>query len=993
MEPTPRVCCVWHWSVVSTLNIILMPVWKAMIRYKSLFFSLYQGIQGVWRVTFVLIFMSTFLIAGTRYYISKPRSLAFVFGVLRKLGYPLYAQESAIEWKWNRRPCIAVRNFCWNDTHLVVNIAHAQCELKYLLTHPVGALWANKIHIEYSQPKSMPLNLLMLWSSLGNIFQRLLQVEQCSILGGISIVKDGVLQTRIKSFSWTPKNKHQKIFGYLDGPLGKGSWMYIPSKHYVQGRFSNGMGMLMQTLGYPGDILHPISVEFFVHSSQPNIKVTWDKKDFLVKKKKYHMDKGMLIGDWNAHHGTLKGKLGIEGMTLFFKGKYHNTWTLSWKSTGIISIKALALWWNKHWGTNAKNWVDTHFKSGHLDQLQGRISGAYDTVHNLNGSFCIKNALLNVLPGIPEIQNVYSKAAFNLNEFNFYLEKALFSKQRIGSGHVRIQDLSQNSILNFGARLEGSVQDVLTILSCKKLKVAQYLPIQNPQGTAHTHLRMRFPLVLNLLLQDIILEYESGFEKTQFQLDALGVSLPYKKGNIQIKGTQHDISIQGKGEMNHHPVVWTWNGIFKDSLNQKLTMNLWIDPCLWIPKWIHSCLKKELFPINLVYFPGRGHLSAFMDGKKVALNIPWLNWYKNSYDALTLRCNFFEKSKELIFDTKGSIESQGKFVLTSAPKGWARLHIPGTVQGSVMLESDVQKIRFICKYLDLSALKLDIHPPKTSKKKLDKKDFSHKKQIRVDAAFNIQTLKWDKTTQLKGLRGILSWRQPHNPSYSRLDLGQYRWLKSQAQCAIHSLNTVSTVHFSTIPVQNSTSIHLSVKELGGIFHMLGLKSIIRSGESGEWIGKQTSDGTYKGQLVCRDVVTQGLWMAKLLSLLSPSAVTELLHSSLDFSEISAKCVYKAGVLQLKKGIARGLNLGAFLKGDVNFKKNTLFLKGGVVPAYFFNTLFSRIPIIGHILGQEKGIISSQIIITGCLEDPEFFVNPFSVFELGGLKTLFESRQT
>ncbi|PPE03176.1 DUF3971 domain-containing protein [Holospora curviuscula] len=964
-----------------------MPAWKAMIRYKFRISSIYYGIQRMWRALFILVCIGTILVAGTRYYISKPRSLSVVLTVLQKMGYPIYAKESSIEWKWHGRPCVMFRDVQWRNRYTILCISQAKFELRFLLTHPVRALWVQNIRIAYVTPKKLPLNLLTLWSTITALLQRVSQVEQCSITGGITVFKDRALQTRIESFSWTPEQIHKKISGYMEGELGKVEWSYIPCKRYIHGRFTNGVGKLMKRLGYPVTFCHPASVECFFNASTTTIKISWDKKDFLVGKKNYHLQNGTITGVWNSDCGRLKGKVGMDDLTIFIKGRYHNAWTASWKSTGNIPIKSLEFWWNKSWGINAKNWVDDHFRLGILDQFKGRISGTLDVLQDLHGSFFIKKSYLTIVPGMPDIENLYSRAEFNLNEFNFYVEKALFSKQSVESGHIHIHDLSENSNLTLGLRLEGGVQDILKILNCKKLNVTSSLPIQHAQGRAHTQLRMRFPLLLDLHLQDIILEYESGFENTQFDVKALGVILPYEQGTIQIKGTQHDVSIQGEGQMNRHPVLWTWNSIFKTPVHQKLTMDLWIDPCLWIPSWIHSCIKKELFPVQVEYFPGRGKLIAHMDAKKVELNIPWLQWTKKSEDGLTLKCEFLEKKKQLTFHTKGSIDSQGKFFLNKELKGEARFYIPGVLHGGLALHPDLQKIRLTCKYLDLSLLNSD-YSKRGEEKKLNIPNRAHQKQCTVEADLNIQSLKWDKVTKIQGIKGVLSWNYP-SIGYSILDLDQCRWLKSEARCVIRTPKDSGTVHFSAVPKQENTTIHVICKGLSGVFHILGLKSIAHSGDSGEWVGKQTSNGAYKGRLVCRDVVTQGLWMAKILSLFSPSALTELLHSSLDFSEISVKCSYNRGVLQLKKGIARGLNLGAFLKGDVNFKTRTLFLKGGIVPAYFMNTFFSHVPIIGHILGQEKGIISSKFIISGSLKDPDFFVNPFSIFELGGLKTLFE----
>ncbi|GAJ46569.1 hypothetical protein HE1_00904 [Holospora elegans E1] len=960
-----------------------MPVWKVMIRHKCGVRSIFFCIEILWRFIFVLIFLSGVFAVGARYYVSTPRSLNWALVVLKRAGYPVCAKESTIEWKWKESPRITFSNLQWKDNQIAISAVQACFELRLLSARPLYGIWLKNVHIDYSQQKKANTNLLSLYSSAAFLLQKIFFVEKCFVTQGVSIFKDGIFQTRMESFFWTPERLHKKISGEIEAPLGKIHWSYIPIKRYLHAKLVNGTGYFLNQLEYPGKVEHPMFIELFFNELETSIKVFWDKKKFFVEGKKRFLQKGELSGRLNAQHCSLKGTVGMENIIVFLKGEYNNDWTLKWKSLGSLKVEALSFWWNQNWGSNAKHWVDLHFKSGTVENLKGRISGTQDTVHNLNGSFFLKKGYLDVVPGIPAVSDLYSRGEFNIHEFNFYVEKAFFSKQQIKSGQVRIQDLSKDSKLILALRLEGSVPDVLKILDCKRLNITKSLPIQNAKGKAYTHLRMRFPLLLDLRLQDIILDYESGLEETQFKAKALGVFLPYKEGLISIKGTQHDISIDGKGKMNNNPVLWTWKGIFKNSQQHKFTMDVWVDPCLWIPKWIHPCFEKKLLPIHLEYFPGKGKMISRIEGKDVDIRIPWILWKKSPQSPLTVVCEFLEKKKELTFHTKGSIDGKGKFILNEGIKGEVQFHIPGTVNGSIKLQKNLQKIKLFCKYLDLSSVKLD-----GLDKTFEKFPKIQAKQRKIKADLNIKTLKIDKTTQLEGVRGTLSWMQPEG-SFSTLDIDDYHWLKSEARCLIRSEKATSAVHFSTTPNKNHSSIRLTLKGLSGIFRLLGIKIISNSGESGEYIGKQTPDGAYRGEIVCQDVSTQGLRLAKILSLLSPSALTELLHTSLDFSEISVKCFYKKGVLQLNKGIARGLNLGAFLQGNINFRKKTLFLKGGVVPAYFFNTFFSHIPVIGHILGQEKGIISSQFFVKGSLENPKFSVNPLSVFELGGLKMLFE----
>ncbi|ETZ06880.1 hypothetical protein P618_200951 [Holospora obtusa F1] len=619
-----------------------------MIRRKLFVHSMLYGIEVVWRSIFILVGMGVFFLAVGRYYVLTPRSLNWLFSELQRFGYPIYVKNATIVWRWKGSLCVQVRDLKWRQPKLKLFVESACFEFKLLSSRPLRGIRAENVHIDYVQKKTTSLDVLSTFCTATSLFQKISEIDICEVKNGVSILKNGVLQSRINSFSWTPEEKHKKIFGQIKGAMGDIHWFYIPEKRYMYAKFSNGVGFLLKALEYSENMVeHPLCVEMSFNSHGNDVKITWDKKELLINGKKYYLNNGIISAKLSAQKARFKGSVGVEQLNVFLKGEYYNNWTLKWRTSGSIKTQALEFWWNKNWVRNTKNWIDQHFKGGVIENLKGRVSGVYDMVTNLYGSLFLKNAHLEIVSGMPSIKSLSSRGEFNLNEFNFYIEKAFFSQQSIESGQIRIYDLSKDSKLTLALRLKGGVADVLNILDCKRLNVTKSLPINQAKGKAYTHLRMKFPLLLNLKFQDIILDYESGLEDTYFNVTALEVSLPFQKGLIHIKGTQHDLCVSGNGKMNRHPAMWTWKGVFKDPLNHKLTMDVSVDPCLWVPKWIHPCFQKELLPIHIEYFSGKGKLVASLQGEHIQLIVPWLKWVKRPKTPLTVVCEFLEKKKNL----------------------------------------------------------------------------------------------------------------------------------------------------------------------------------------------------------------------------------------------------------------------------------------------------------------------------------------------------------
>ncbi len=67
------------------------------------------------------------------------------------------------------------------------------------------------------------------------------------------------------------------------------------------------------------------------------------------------------------------------------------------------------------------------------------------------------------------------------------------------------------------------------------------------------------------------------------------------------------------------------------------------------------------------------------------------------------------------------------------------------------------------------------------------------------------------------------------------------------------------------------------------------------------------------------------------------------------------------------------------------------MRGTIVPAYFFNALPGRIPLIGKLFSPEKGsgLFAANYGVRGALADPSVSINPLSALTPGALRRLFD----
>ncbi len=96
-------------------------------------------------------------------------------------------------------------------------------------------------------------------------------------------------------------------------------------------------------------------------------------------------------------------------------------------------------------------------------------------------------------------------------------------------------------------------------------------------------------------------------------------------------------------------------------------------------------------------------------------------------------------------------------------------------------------------------------------------------------------------------------------------------------------------------------------------------------------------------------------------------------------------------LVIEEALLRGAAIGATFSGRYDLPSATISITGTYLPAYAFNNLFSRIPIVGLIAGGgfREGLIGVTFKIDGPIGEPRVFFNPLSAVAPGIFRKIFE----
>jgi hypothetical protein len=111
---------------------------------------------------------------------------------------------------------------------------------------------------------------------------------------------------------------------------------------------------------------------------------------------------------------------------------------------------------------------------------------------------------------------------------------------------------------------------------------------------------------------------------------------------------------------------------------------------------------------------------------------------------------------------------------------------------------------------------------------------------------------------------------------------------------------------------------------------------------------------------------------------------------LGFSRLTAPFQLDDDALTLRDARAFSPSLGLTAKGRIDRSADRLDVEGTLVPAYVFNSILGRIPLIGGLFSAEKGggLFAMNYSLRGSLDNPTVIANPLSALTPGFLRGMF-----
>ncbi len=122
-----------------------------------------------------------------------------------------------------------------------------------------------------------------------------------------------------------------------------------------------------------------------------------------------------------------------------------------------------------------------------------------------------------------------------------------------------------------------------------------------------------------------------------------------------------------------------------------------------------------------------------------------------------------------------------------------------------------------------------------------------------------------------------------------------------------------------------------------------------------------------------------------------TASTDFDPRRVPFDRMLINFTKRDAVLVIDDAMLAGPALGANLSGSLDFASSRLSFTGTYIPAYAFNNLFGKLPVIGIILGggSREGLFGVTFKVDGAMSDPRLTVNALSAITPGIFRKIFE----
>ena len=681
-----------------------------------------------------------------------------------------------------------------------------------------------------------------------------------------------------------------------------------------------------------------------------------------------------------------------QGMTWAFDGTYDR-----------LAFDDLSKLWPRQLAPDPREWIVENLSKGmaHDGVITLRATskpgqpGDID-VQKVEGRFKADNVTVRYLAPMPPIQGVGGDVSFDDKSFTINISSGQVWGVKLKTAKVVLGDLDKPvPKAEIVGDASSTLSDTLRLIDQKPLEYAQAMHIDPSQlgGTAETRLQLRFPLLKDVRLSDLVVQVHSAMTEVKMPKVLMDQDLAHGKLMLDLDGKGMDVT--GPVELAGIPAKLAWRENFtskapfrsryeitaEDVASSSLGV-FGLDTVPFTPPWMDGLLSAKV--VAVANGQGRTDVAIDADLTDARMTLPGMGWRKEDRTTGGAKAQLVVKGGKLAeiphFEVvAGDLQADGGLDLVDGHVrritfnrfNYGRTAMGGTIE---MKAGGGMAMTFKGSAFDAEPL------VSTSDDTADKPQDPNAPLMTIDAQF--------KHVWLSKTGGV-----DNTKAQLHTDLGDWRAIAVKGQ--------VGTDHkpFSFVVSPLSATrrdLKIQSDDAGAMLRAFDVYDDMMG-------GTMTIDGAFSDDKPHKPLdgtirieqfnVVNTPALARLLTVASLTGVVDVLKGEgVSFSNLEAPFQLADGRLRIHDGRAAGSALGLTANGDIDMKLNRLALEGTLVPFYSLNSALADIPGLNWLTsGGEKGggLVAFNFSMKGSPDDPDVTINPLSALTPGFLRRFFD----
>lgn len=674
-----------------------------------------------------------------------------------------------------------------------------------------------------------------------------------------------------------------------------------------------------------------------------------------------------------------------------------------------VAVDGLPELWPAGIEGKTREWIDRRLENGRVPAFTVRASLAGPDLEtldlvDLSGEGRAEGVTVHYMPPMPPVVDAAATMSVSPQTFGLAVEGGRLDDLRVTGGHVDFTDLDvspQNADIDL--TIEGPLRDALRVVDSEPLGyVSRYgLPIDGVQGVSVTRLRVAFPLLDALELDDVEVRADSTVRGAVLPDAAFDETL--SDGDLTLAVDKRSMEVSGTAALAEIPATVLWRENFTDgvefrsryeataTLDAAARERLDLDIVPFTEPFITGPAAASVMLTELS--DGRRTLGATIDLTPSTMRLPGFGWSKapGASGQATL---------SVLMDGDGKVSGLPRFSVSAAgglsATGRVEFAAPNEVSRAVFTSARIGETDMQGSIaprpdggldIDVSGPALDAVPFLADEEAPEAVAVGEEAEagsmppMSLRASFDVVWLAEDAT-----LESVTAHLIHDGSDWRYMDIG------ALAEAA-------APVSFQLRPLQEDgpeRAFTLAAGDAGTLLRGAGLLDTMQG-------GTLSVEGTIdvNGAVAGLAEITQFRLMdapvlARILSVAALTGILEgLTGDGLAFTAATAPFTHADGTLRLSDARVYGPSLGLTASGAVTLSEpETVDLQGTIVPIYSVNSLLGKVPVLGDLItgGEEGGgLFAANYAVTGPLTAPTVTVNPLSVLAPGFLRNLFQAK--